>query len=68
MRQGLQTDGSFRNTASHLTADLNHRFRSYDRLIGSNLKNGLNLDYFLLATNRQLQELSILQSHKNPRI
>ena len=27
-----QTDGSFRSTASDLTADLNHRFRSYDCL------------------------------------
>jgi hypothetical protein len=36
VRQGLQTDGSFRNTASDLTADLNHRFRSYDRQAGNN--------------------------------
>jgi hypothetical protein len=36
VRQGLQTDGSFRSTASDLTADLNRRFRSYDRLPVSN--------------------------------
>ena len=68
MRQGLQTDGSFRNTAPDLTADLNHRFRSYDRLIGSNFKNGLNLDYFLLADQPPTAGTMILQSHKNPRI
>jgi hypothetical protein len=31
VRQGLQTNGSFRNTASDLAGDLNHWFRPYDR-------------------------------------
>jgi hypothetical protein len=33
VRQGLQADGSFRSTASNLTADLKHRFRSCDHAI-----------------------------------